>query len=174
MAGMIVFSQHDWSASSWATRFVMEFLANQTGDDSAREKVTELVDNNILSLDLRGPESAPLVNLIADELPVYIAGLKDAELRELLTDPLFEELYRYARGQQNYNKDPTQDVYFTIGPNPAGYFRLNNLKISVDSHLNSADYVRIDVSDYTPEQRALLRDYVTELANPRVLIVGDD
>jgi hypothetical protein len=40
--------------------------------------------------------------------------------------------------------------------------------------LNSADYVRIDVSDYTPEQRALLRDYVTELANPRVLIVGDD
>jgi hypothetical protein len=42
------------------------------------------------------------------------------------------------------------------------------------SHLDEVDFVRIDVSKYTAEQRKMVRNYVAELANPRVLIIGDD
>ncbi len=134
----------------------------------------ERVENNLLSLDLRDPERASLVDIIADELPSHVAHLEDAELRNIFFgSTLFEELYQYARDQQNFNKNPTQDLYFTIGPGPAGAFHPKSLMSYVTPQLERADYVRIDVCDYTAEQRAMVRDYLAELADPRVLIVGD-
>ena len=175
MGGTIFFAQHDWGGSGWATRFVLEYLASRVADASTKNMLIELVENHILMLDVRDPQQAPLVDIIADELPSHVASLEDEELRGiLLNSTLFNELYRYAREQQNYNKDPTQDIYFTIGPAPARYFHLNTLMSYVVSKSQKADYVRIDVSDYTPEQRAMVRDAVAELGDPRVLIVGDD
>lgn len=175
MGGTIFFAQHDWGASSWATRFVLEYLASRVADASTKEMLIELVENHILMLDVSDPQQASLVDIIADELPSHVAHLEDPELRKILwNSTLFEELYRYAREQQDYNRDPAQDIYFTIGPNPSRYFHLKSLMVSVALHLKRADYVRIDVSDYTPEQRAMVRDAVAELGDPRVLIVGDD
>ncbi len=94
-------------------------------------------------------------------------------MRGYLTN-IFEDLYRFAREQQDYNRDPTQDSYFTIGPDPAKYFHLKTLMVSIASHLDKVDYVRIDVSNYTPEQRAIVRTHVAELKNPRIIIVGDE
>ncbi len=175
MGGTIFFAQHDWGGSGWATRFVLEYLASRVADASTKNMLIELVENHILMLDVRDPQQAPLVDIIADELPSHVASLEDEELRGiLLNSTLFDELYRYAREQQNYNKDPTQDRYFTIGPNPANAFRLESLQQVVAFYLEEADYVRIDVSDYAPEQQAMVRKYVAELGDPRVLIVGDD
>lgn len=127
MGGSIFFSQHHWSASGWATRFVLEYLASRVADASTKDKLIEIVENNINMLDLRDPQQAALVDIIADELPSHVAHLNDAKLREiLLNSTLFEELYRSAREQRKFNKDPTQDLYFTIGPNPAEAFRLKN------------------------------------------------
>ncbi len=174
MAGIIFFAQHHWDASSWVIRFVMEYVASRITDASTKETLIELVENNILILDLRDPESALLVDIIADELPSHVAQLEDAELRNILcSGTLFEELYQCARDQQNHNKDPTQDIHFTIGPLPAKRFHLKTLMAYVASVLERADYVRIDISDFTAEQRATVRVAVAELANPRVLVVGD-
>jgi hypothetical protein len=152
MGGSIFFAQHHWTASGWATRFVLEYLASRVADASTKDALIELVENHILMLDLRDPQRAPLVDIIADELPSHVAALTDVELREILSNStLFEELYRYAREQQDYNRDPTQDIYFTIGPNPARYFDLENLKRGIRRHLSDADYVRIDIADYTSD-----------------------
>jgi hypothetical protein len=159
-------------SSGGAVEYVMEFLASRVHDPSTRDLLTDMVESNVVFLDLSDPERAELVDIIVDELPSHVASLENTQLRESLTK-VFEDLYRYAREQQDYNKDPTQETYFTIGPNPARYFHIENLKSIISDRLNKADYVRIDVSDYTAEQRTRVRDYVAELANPRVLIVGD-
>jgi hypothetical protein len=124
-------------------------------------------------LDLREPKRAPLVDTIADALKSHVAQLEDAELRTTLcSGTLFEELYQCARDQQNH-KDPTQDIYSAIGPLPAKQFHLKPLMRYVASALERADYVRIDVADYTAEQRAMVRVAVAELTNPRVQVVDD-
>jgi hypothetical protein len=173
MAGDIWFLQHHWSNSGAAVAYVMEYLANRVRDISTRLSLTELIEANVLFLDLSDPKQAELVDIIADDLPAHVAGLDDTQLRENLT-AIFQDLYRFAREQQDYNRNPAQDIYFTIGPNPARYFDIENLKRSVQRHLDHADYVRVDVSDYTAEQRAAVKGYVGELGNPRVLIIGDD
>src|SRR5579875_1720446 len=126
MAGTIFFAQHHWAASSWATRLVMEYLASRVDDTSTKNKLIELVENNVLMLDLSDPKQAPLVDILADELPHHPPVLADPRYEKLLTE-LLAELAAYAREQQDYNRDPTQDIYFTIGPNPARYFHLNSL-----------------------------------------------
>jgi len=172
MAGDIFFTRHHWASSSSTILYVLRYLADRAADAATRDKLTELVENNIPMLDLRDPQLSPLVDIIADELPGYVKSLHDSELRESLT-AIFKDLYRFASEQQEYNSDPTQDIYFTIGPGPAKAFKMDILKLTVERHLNDADYVTIDVSDYSAEQRAMVRDYVAELANPRVLITGD-
>jgi hypothetical protein len=173
VAGDIWFLQRHWMSSGGAVEYVMKYLASRVHDPSTRDLLTDMVEANVVSLDLSHPKQAELVDIIVDELPSHVAGLEDAQLRESLTTA-FEDLYRFAREQQDYNRDPTQDTYFTIGPYPARYFRIENLKGSVLRHLTEVDFVRIDVSDYTAEQRVMVRDYINELANPRVLIVGDE
>ncbi|MDP7722473.1 hypothetical protein [Mycobacterium sp. TY814] len=151
----------------------MEFLASRVRDPSIGRHLADMARANVDLLDLSDPSSVELVDLIVEELPGYVARLHNAEQREYLSR-VFADRYKYAREQQNYNQDPLQDTYFTIGPNPARYFRLDNLERRIVSQLSKTDYVRIDVSEYTPEQRALVREYVKHLGNQRVLIVGDD
>jgi DNA-binding transcriptional ArsR family regulator len=172
VAGSISFLQHDWMSTSHAVQYVMEFLASRVNDLSTRGLLTDMVEANVASIDLSDLKQAGLVDIIADQLPSHVARLVDPQLRGSLTK-VFEDLYRYAREQQDYNRDPTKDTYFTIGPNPATYFDIEVLKRSISRHLKKVEYVRIDVSRDTAEQRATVRDYVDELANPRILIVGD-
>jgi hypothetical protein len=153
--------------------FVMEFLADRVSDSSDRNELNGMLADGVAFLNLGDPAQSELVDLIADALPSHIAEIDDVQLRENLQEQ-YSDLYEYAREQQNYNRDPTQDSYFTIGPSPAQYFDLNILDSSVLSHLKKVDYVYIDVSDYTEEQRTAVRNYVAGLANPRVLVVGDD
>jgi hypothetical protein len=173
VAGDIWFLQRHWMSSGWVVDYVMEFLASRVDNASTRDLLSELVEANVVFLDLRDPKEAELVDLIADELPSHVASLEDSQLRENLT-VTFKDLYRFAREQQDYNRDPTQDTYFTIGPHPAEYFTIENLKRRISGYLDDVDYVRIDVSDYTEEQRAMVREYLAELANPRVFVVGDE
>jgi hypothetical protein len=172
VAGDISFLQHHWMGTSHSVEYVMEFLAGRVADASTRGLLNDMIEAGVAFLHLADPKQAELVDLIADELPSHVANLEDSQLRENLTRT-FEDLYRFAREQQDYNRDPTQDTYFTIGPYPARYFELENLKRIISRDLKRVDYVRIDVSDYTEEQRAMVREYLAELANPRVLIVGD-
>lgn len=53
MAGDIFFSKHNWAASSWATFYVFDYLANHAPDASTKKKLSELIENNIPMLDLR-------------------------------------------------------------------------------------------------------------------------
>jgi hypothetical protein len=173
VSGDIWFLQRNWSSTGGTVTYVMEYLASQVGDPSTSARLSELAEANEAFLDLSDPRHAELVDLIVDALPSHVAGIEDAQHREYLTG-VFKDLYRFAREQQDYNSDPTQTTYFTIGPNPARYFRLENLKRRIPDHLAKTDFVRIDVSNYTAEQRAVVRDYVAELADPRVLITGDE
>lgn len=173
MSGDIFFLQHNWSGSGAAVEYVMEFLASRVRDPSVSEELYDMIRANVVLLNLSEPASSELVDLIIDELPSHVANLKDTRLRDHLTK-IFANLYRYAREQRNYNRDPSQDTCFTVGPYPARYFRLDNLMSLALGQLTKTDYVRIDVSDYTPEQRAVVRDYVDKLGNPRLLVVGDD
>jgi hypothetical protein len=173
VAGDIFFLQHHWSSSGGAVTYVIGFLADRAHDASTRELLADMAAGNVSLLNLSDPARGDLVDIIVDELPSHVAGLADTQLRETLSDT-FHDLYRFAREQQAYNRDPTQETYFTIGPNPGQYFRLEDLERTISRHLNETDFVRVDVSDYDPQQRAMVRDYIAELANPRVLIVGDD
>jgi hypothetical protein len=173
VAGDISFLQHHWSSSGATVQYVMEFLASRVHDASTRDSLNDMIRANVAFLHLDDPKQAELVDLIADELPSHVANLEDPQLRDTL-QRRFCDLYRYAREQQDYNRDPTQDTYFTIGPDPSRYFDLRTLMASSLSHLDEVDFVRIDVSNYTAEQRQLVRNYVAKLRNPRVLIVGDD
>jgi len=173
VSGDIFFLQHNWSGSGASVEFVMEFLASRVRDPSVSEELSDMIRDNVVLLDLSDPASSELVDLIIDELPNHIATLEDTRLRDHLTK-IFANLLCYAREQRSYNRDPSQDTCFTMGPYPARYFRLDNLMSSALRQLTKTDFVRIDVSDYTAEQRALVRDYVDKLGNPRVLVVGDD
>jgi hypothetical protein len=102
MAGDIFFSKHNWAASSWATFYVLEYLANRVPDAPTKEKLTELVENNIPMLDLRDPQLAQLVDIIADDLPRHVPVLEDSKLQQDLTT-LLAELVKYAREQQVEN-----------------------------------------------------------------------
>lgn len=173
MAGDIFFLQRHWSSSGAAVEYVTRFLASRVSDPGTSAWLSELADANVDLLDLSDPKHAELVDLIVDELPSHVASLKNDQLRDNLTST-FESLYRFAREQQGYNRDPTQETYFTIGPNPARYFDLENLKRGIRNHLDEVDYVRVDVSDYTAEQRAEVREFVAREADPRIFIVGDE
>ncbi|MCV7199592.1 hypothetical protein [Mycobacterium angelicum] len=173
MAGDIFFLQREWSSSGAAVEYVMRFVASRVSDPSTRNRLIDMVDAGVSLFNLSDPKCAELVDIIADQLPAHVASLEDAQLRKNLTSR-FEDLYRCAWEQQDYNRDPTQETFFTIGPDPARYFNLEILKLTIADHLKKVDYVRTDVSSYTDEQRAAVRDYVDKLRNPRVLIVGDD
>lgn len=151
----------------------MRFLANQVNDPATSAWLVELADAHVDFLDLSDPKQSELVDIIVDQLPTQVAGLEDVRLRNSLAE-VFEDLYRFAREQQDYNRDPTQQTYFTIGPNPARYFNIAHLKRGIDDHLDEVNFVRIDVSNYTSEQRIRVREYLAQLANPRVFIVGDE
>ena len=103
MAGDIFFSRHDWAASSWATFYVLRFLADRVSDAATRDELTELIENNIPMLDLGDIKRAPLVDIIADDLPRHMPVLEDIEMQQAFTK-LLAELVEYAREQQAENR----------------------------------------------------------------------
>jgi hypothetical protein len=64
-------------------------------------------------------------------------------------------------------------TYDAVGNFPAKYFdqQWKQLQRRIDQHLNKADYVPVDVSQFTPAQVARVRDFVEPLGQ-RVFIVG--
>ncbi|MEE6175390.1 hypothetical protein [Mycobacterium sp. 050134] len=156
-----------------AVDYVMRFLAERVSDPRKSAWLEEIADANVKMLDLSNPEDSELVDIIVNELPAHVTSLEDHRLRDSLAE-IFEDLYEFAREQQDYNRNPTQATYYTIGPSPPQYFDLQILRRIVERELAKVNYVRIDVSDYTPEQRAAVQRYVAELPDRRVIVVGDE
>jgi hypothetical protein len=69
----------------------------------------------------------------------------------------------------------TGEKYDGVGNFPAQYFdsQWPNLQTKIIDHLAEAEYVPIDVSQFTAPQRAVVRAFVDGLKDPRVFIVGD-
>ena len=103
MAGCIFFTKHNWAVSSWATFYVLNYLASQVPDAATKQELSELVDNNIPLLDLSDPRRSALVDIIANDLPRDMPTMDDPKSREALTSAL-TELIEYAREQQLANE----------------------------------------------------------------------
>jgi hypothetical protein len=108
VAGGFTFADNSWESKSSAVFFAMEFIADHLATGPESDRIRELADNNVLMLDLSGPEQAAAVDVLADELPNHIANIPDAERRRNLTI-LFSELCSLARNQQNYNRHAIKD-----------------------------------------------------------------
>ncbi|WP_234794062.1 alpha/beta hydrolase [Mycolicibacterium flavescens] len=65
--------------------------------------------------------------------------------------------------------------YDAVGNFPARFFEAQwpNLRSQIVSHLKKADFVPIDVSKFSAEQRQLVREFVRSLDNERAFIVGE-
>jgi hypothetical protein len=65
--------------------------------------------------------------------------------------------------------------YDAVGNFPAKYFdgQWPNLQTQIIDHLNKADYVPVDVSKFSAEQRQLVREFVEGLGTERAFIVGE-
>jgi CdiA C-terminal tRNase domain len=69
----------------------------------------------------------------------------------------------------------TGETYDAVGNFPPQYFNAQwpALQNAIRAHLIKADHVPVDVSQFTAEQRSIVRAFVDGLGNPRVFIVGD-
>jgi hypothetical protein len=69
----------------------------------------------------------------------------------------------------------TGKSYDAVGNFPAKYFdsQWENLQAQIIDHLKKADYVPIDVSKFSAEQRLLVQNFVDNLGNDRAFIVGE-
>ena len=65
-------------------------------------------------------------------------------------------------------------TYDAVGNFPAEHFdqQWNNLQERIEDHLDKADYVAVDVSQFTPEQIAQVNNYIDQF-DSRVFTVGD-
>ncbi|WP_258904579.1 hypothetical protein [Actinokineospora sp. UTMC 2448] len=70
--------------------------------------------------------------------------------------------------------DHTGKTYDAVGNFPAKFFdrQWEQVKIRILDHLDKADCVPVDVSQFTPEQRAQVRAFIAPLG-PRVFTVGE-
>lgn len=64
-------------------------------------------------------------------------------------------------------------TYDTVGNFPSRFFdqQWEQLQFRIEDHLNKADYLPVDVSQFTPEQVDKVRSFIEPLG-PRVFIVG--
>jgi hypothetical protein len=69
----------------------------------------------------------------------------------------------------------TGKFYDAVGNFPAKYFdsQWQNLQAQIIDHLKKADYVPIDVSKFSVEQRLLVRNFVDSLGSDRAFTVGE-
>lgn len=65
-------------------------------------------------------------------------------------------------------------TYDAVGNFPAEHFdqQWDHLQERIGDHLDKADYVAVDVSQFTPEQTAQVNNYIDQFG-PRVFTVGD-
>jgi hypothetical protein len=70
--------------------------------------------------------------------------------------------------------DPvTGETYEAVGNSPAEFLNLDKFLGRIKDHTDKADYVPVDISTFSAEQRSIIRRFVDGLGNPRVFIVGD-
>jgi hypothetical protein len=71
--------------------------------------------------------------------------------------------------------DATGRTYDAVGNFPSKYFDTQwpNLQSRIVDHLNKADVVPVDVSQFTAPQRQVVREFIHGLNNPNVMIIGD-
>jgi hypothetical protein len=102
MAGSIFFANNTWSSKSSATFYVFDFLIDRLPESGTKSQLQEYVENNIAMLNLRNPDQAELVDLIADDLPQHLEATEDPSRRENL-HRLLDDLILFAKEQQAYN-----------------------------------------------------------------------
>ncbi|MFQ2874435.1 hypothetical protein [Mycobacterium sp. TY814] len=67
----------------------------------------------------------------------------------------------------------TGKAYDAIGNFDGKYLDTDQFLSKLTNHLDKADYVPVDVSQFSAEQRSDIRRFIDTLGNPNVLIVGD-
>jgi hypothetical protein len=67
----------------------------------------------------------------------------------------------------------TGKTYDAIGNFDERYLKMDQFLSKVEAHARKADYVPVDVAQFNPEQRSIIRRFVGGLGNPNVFIVGD-
>jgi hypothetical protein len=102
MAGGIRFRDHSWASSTSKTLYVFEYLISRLPNGETKDRLRELVDEEIPLLDLRDPKESVLVDLIANDLQNHVESLEDATRRDNLT-AAFSDLIEFAKEQQIRN-----------------------------------------------------------------------
>lgn len=70
--------------------------------------------------------------------------------------------------------DPaTGQTYDGVGNFDARFLDLDDFCDQIRRHAGKVDYVPVDISTFTEEQRTFIRRFIDGLGNPRVFIVGD-
>lgn len=83
------------------------------------------------------------------------------------------DLTRAPKGSSADWVDANGHTYDAVGNFPAEHFdrQWDNFTRQIERHLDKADFVPVDVSTFSPEQIARVREFIEPLG-PRVFIVG--
>ena len=86
------------------------------------------------------------------------------------------ELSRSTDPKVDWVDAATGKTYDAVGNFPARHFdqQWPNLQTRIVDHLAKADYVPVDVSQFTPEQIAKVQKFITDNGlGPRAFLVGN-
>jgi hypothetical protein len=85
------------------------------------------------------------------------------------------DLIRSSNPQLEWVDPATGYTYDAVGPFSSQFFdsQWPNFQREIARHIGKATYVPVDVSTFTPGQRAIVRTFVEGLGNAHVFIVGD-
>jgi hypothetical protein len=84
-------------------------------------------------------------------------------------------LTRAVNGTADWVDTVTGETYDAVGNFNGKFFEQEwpTLKGRIIDHMSKADFVPVDVSRFTDQQRQLVRDFVQSLATQRVFLVGE-
>lgn len=87
------------------------------------------------------------------------------------------DLVRNSHGGADWINPATGETYDAVGNFPSSFFdsQWSNLQEEILEHLKyKAEYVPVDVTQFTAEQRSIVRAFVEGLKNSYVFVVGDN
>ncbi|MBU8815074.1 hypothetical protein KL864_04015 [Mycolicibacterium goodii] len=84
------------------------------------------------------------------------------------------DLSRAGQGDANDWVDAGGRTYDAVGNFPSKFFdsQWPNLQVRIVDHLEKAEIVPVDVSQFAATQREVVREFVQGLGNPNVVIIG--
>nr|WP_235716446.1 hypothetical protein [Mycolicibacterium smegmatis] len=84
------------------------------------------------------------------------------------------DLSRAGQGDAHDWVDAGGRTYDAVGNFPSKFFdsQWPNLQVRIVDHLEKAEIVPVDVSQFTAAQREVVREFVQGLGNPNVVIIG--